>query len=101
MLFVDEVAERQTFWMKGMRFCIDIVWIEVTEVGAAAVRGAQIAGAAESVCPDPPGTPDAERARYASPVPVRYVLEVPAGWLKAHGLGVGAPVRIPEEVWGP
>lgn len=84
MLFVNDESSIRTFWMKGMRFCIDIVWIE----------GGQVVGAAESVCPAPPGTADAEQPRYRSPVPVRYVLEVPAGWLDANGLGVGSPVTI-------
>ena len=30
--------------------------------------------------------------------PVRFVLEVPAGWLEAHGIGVGTKVTIPEDV---
>jgi uncharacterized membrane protein (UPF0127 family) len=69
--------------MKGMQFCIDIIWLE---------NGA-IQGAAERVCPDPAGTADADLASYVSPVPVTYVLEVPAGWLDTNGLGVGAPVE--------
>lgn len=85
MLFVDEEAEIQSFWMRGMRFCLDIVWID----------GDQIVGAAESACPDPPGTVDADRARYVSPQSVPYVLEVPAGWLADHGFGVGTPVTLP------
>jgi uncharacterized membrane protein (UPF0127 family) len=52
-----------------------------------------IQGAAESVCPEPAGTADADLASYVSPVPVTYVLEVPAGWLGAYGLGVGTPVE--------
>src|SRR3712207_1680301 len=28
MLFVYEAASERSFWMKGMRFCLDIVWIE-------------------------------------------------------------------------
>ena len=84
MLFVSDGAQPRTFWMKGMRFCLDIVWIE----------DGQIVGAAESVCPDPPGTPDAERARYHSGQPVTYVLEVPAGWLAAHGYGSGTRVDL-------
>jgi len=84
MLFVDDEQRPQSFWMKGMRFCLDIVWIE----------GGRIVGAAESVCPDPPGTADAERARFQSPVPVSYVLEVPAGWLAANGHGPGTRVVI-------
>jgi len=87
MLFVAEESEPQTFWMKGMRFCLDIVWID----------GGEIVGAAENACPDPAGTPDAQRERFSSPAPVQYVLEVPAGWLDANGFGPGTPVEGIEE----
>lgn len=88
MLFIYDEPARLTFWMKGMRICLDIIWIEEGE----------IKGAAESVCPEP-GVADADLQRYASPEPVRYVLEVPAGWLAEHGYGPGDPVEIilPEE----
>ncbi|MCC6314637.1 MAG: DUF192 domain-containing protein, partial [Thermomicrobiales bacterium] len=66
MLFVQDEPSIQSFWMKGMRFCLDIVWIEDGE----------IVGAAENACPDPEGTLDADRQRFLSPEPVRYVLEV-------------------------
>jgi uncharacterized membrane protein (UPF0127 family) len=83
MLFVFDEASLHTFWMKGMRFCLDIVWIEQGTVR----------GAAESVCPVP-GANDAELPRYPSPEPVTYVLELPAGWLQSHGYGAGTPVTI-------
>lgn len=86
MLFVFSEAGDRTFWMKGMRFCLDIVWIE----------GGEIQGAAENVCPDPEGTSDGDRARFSSPVPVTYVLEVPGGWLAANGYGTGTTVELPE-----
>ncbi|MGC4108652.1 MAG: DUF192 domain-containing protein [Thermomicrobiales bacterium] len=86
MLFPSDTARPRTFWMKGMRFCLDIIWI----------NDGVITGAAESVCPDPDGTADADRATFASPGPVTDVLEVPAGWLKEHGYGVGTTVSIPE-----
>jgi uncharacterized protein len=89
MLFVDEIARPRTFWMKGMRFCIDIIWIE----------GGQIIGAAEAVCPDPLGTGDGDRARYHSEQPVTFVLETRAGWLAEHGYGPGTPVEIPQSVY--
>jgi len=88
MLFVFPDAEPRTFWMKGMWFCLDIIWIEDEE----------IVGAAESVCPDPEGTPDAERARFPSGEAVSYVLEVPAGWLAENGYGEGTDVQIPEDL---
>lgn len=83
MLFVFDNPSIQTFWMMGMRFCLDIVWIE----------GDQITGAAESVCPVPDAEP-ADLPRYSSGVAVGYVLEVPAGWLASNGYGPGTPVFI-------
>jgi len=86
MLFVGTDPMPRTFWMKGMRFCLDIIWIE----------GGEITGAAESVCPDPAGTDDVDRARFSSPGPVTYVLEVPAGWLADHGYGPGTAVDLSQ-----
>lgn len=84
MLFVFDAPQPRSFWMRGMRLCLDIIWVE---------QG-QIVGAAESVCPDPEGTTDAMRQRYSSGGPVTYVLEVPAGWLQEHGYGPGTPVDL-------
>lgn len=89
MLFVFDQSSPRTFWMRGMRFCLDIIWIENN----------QIVGAAENACPDPEGTTDPMRARYSSGEPVRYVLEVPSGWMADHGYGPGTPVdlsNVPE-----
>ncbi len=83
MLFVFDDVSVRTFWMKGMRFCLDIVWID----------GGTIVGAAKAVCPIPDAS-DADLPRYASPVGVQYVLEVPAGWLATHGYGAGTSVEI-------
>ena len=89
MLFLFTDAAPRSFWMRGMRFCLDIIWIE----------GGAIQGAAESVCPEPAGTADADLPSYVSPEPVSYVLEVPAGWLDHYGLGVGTPVEgLPQLV---
>lgn len=88
MLFPFPEASEQSFWMKGMRFCLDIIWIEQGE----------IKGAAERACPDPPGTSDADRARFRSGEPVSYVLEMPAGWMASNGYTVGTPVMIPDEL---
>ena len=84
MLFVYDNAAAHTFWMKGMRICLDIVWIERDT----------IVGAAEGICPAPAGTTDAAIPRARAPEPVHDVLEVRAGWLAAHGLGVGSSVVV-------
>jgi hypothetical protein len=83
MLFVYPMSENHTFWMKGMRFCLDIIWI----------NDGAINGAAENACPEP-GVADGQLARYPSSGPAQFVLEVPAGWMKEHGLGAGTPVDL-------
>lgn len=83
MLFVFESPAERTFWMKGMRFCLDILWIEA----------GRLVGAFENACPEP-GVSDQDIQRYRSGVPVQYVLEVPAGWLKSQGQAVGSPVEM-------
>lgn len=89
MLFVYENASRHTFWMKGMRFCLDIIWIEA----------GQIQGAAESVCPVP-GAAESDLPRYDSPGSVSYILEMPAGWMSAHGFKQGTTVDIALPISG-
>jgi uncharacterized membrane protein (UPF0127 family) len=85
MLFVYPDEAERSFWMRGMRFCLDIVWI----------NDGEIVGAAERVCPEP-GVPDAQLTSYLSPGPVMYVLEVPAGWLDERGYGRGTSVDLGE-----
>ena len=83
MLFVYPDAGIRSFWMPSMSFCLDIIWIE----------GGEIAGVAENACPEP-GVPTSELERYPSPVPVTYVLEVPAFWMRDNGIEVGSDVEI-------
>jgi uncharacterized membrane protein (UPF0127 family) len=82
MLFVFSQSSPRSFWMKDMRFCLDLVWIE----------SGHIQGATMNVCPTKVLT-DTDLPTYSSPVPVSYVLEVPAGWISANGFGAGTPVE--------
>ena len=85
MLFVfDDAPGIRNFWMGGMRFCLDIVWL----------NDGQIIGAAQSTCPGPPDQGQDAVPRHASPGVAEFVLEVPAGFLAANGLGVGSPVTF-------
>ena len=87
MLFESDNDAPRSYWMKGMRFCLDIIWIDDGE----------IKGAAENACPDPEMIEDADRERFSSGESVQYVLEMPAGWMAEHGYGPGTPVEgIPE-----
>jgi hypothetical protein len=67
MLFIMPTQEIQQFCMRGMRFAIDIIW----------VGEGQVAGCGTNILPDDPRT-------LTSPVPVKYVLEVPAGFCNTH-----------------
>ncbi len=74
MLFVYENPQVLSFWMRDMRFAIDIIWIDGNGI---------ITGIAANVSPDTfPQT-------FSSMVPVQYVLEVPAGWAERHGVSTG------------
>ncbi len=76
MLFVMPTLVIQEFCMRDMRFRIDFIWL---------VSG-RVAGITKNV------PFEDQQACYASPEPVNYVLEVPAGFCDRHGIKVGDPV---------
>ncbi len=79
MLFLFDESSLHVFWMKDMRFAIDILWL----------NNGTIVGITEGMQPeDPP------RTFYSAPVPVRTVLEVPAGTVKKFGLQIGNVLDI-------
>ena len=91
MLFVfDGPPEVRNFWMGGMRFCLDIIWL----------RDGVITGAAENTCPGPPGESRDLIPRHQSPGAAEYVLEMPAGFLAGNDYGVGTPVGFSEDPYG-
>ena len=81
MLFIFPTAQQQSFWMKNMRFPLDIVFItadkHVLEIYASV----------------PPCTTD-QCALYTSSAPIQYVLEVNAGFCARNGIVSGDPVVI-------
>jgi uncharacterized membrane protein (UPF0127 family) len=79
MLFVYPDRAARTYWMKGMRFPIDIIWID---------RG-RVRGVERNV-PVPQGS----LPRYSSGGPADHVLEVPAGWAGRHGVRAGSRVSV-------
>ena len=82
MLFPYERPGFRSFWMKRMRFDIDIVWI----------RDGRIVGISAFV-PYPRENPD-RPATVRSPELADTVLEVPAGYAQAHGWKRGDPVVV-------
>lgn len=81
-LFVWSEPRLPAFWMKDMRFAIDIVWIAPD----ATVLGIEYAA-----------SPDTYPALFAPPASVGWVLELPAGTASRSGASVGMRVTgLPE-----
>lgn len=78
MLFLFSKAGYQSFWMKGMKIPIDIIWI----------KGETIVGFEKDVQPEPE-TNMLRLRTYSSPEAVEKVLEVPAGTVKNLDIQVG------------
>ncbi len=81
MLFIYSSPRPVVFWMKGMVFPIDIIWI----------ADGKIVGFAENAVPEP-GVADNELKKYIPNDPVDMVLEVNAGFVQKHELKVGDSV---------
>lgn len=80
MLFLFEKADRYGFWMKGMKFPLDIIWI----------KNDTIVGFSEDLQPDNSPSPQL----YYSPVPVDKVLEINVGQVKELALMVGDRIEF-------
>ena len=83
MFFIFDSFTSRTFWMKDVRFPIDIIWIAKDKV----------VGFAESTTPHI-NQPLGGIARYESPEPVDRVLEVSAGTVKRVGIVIGDGVEV-------
>lgn len=79
MYFVFQQPDKYGFWMKEMRFPIDIIWIS----------NGQIADITTNL---PVPGPDGTLPTFAPRVPIDRVLEVNAGYAEAHGLRIGLPI---------
>jgi uncharacterized membrane protein (UPF0127 family) len=82
MLFLYDAAGFPGFWMRGMRFDIDIVWI----------RGDRIVDISHGVRHVPGGNGPTVRPRELTD----KVLEVPAGFATAHGWRIGQPAELEQ-----
>lgn len=84
MLFVFEKADLYRFWMKGLKFPLDFIWISSMRVVDILTNV------------DPPATnlPDETLPRYAPVVPIDMVLEVNAGFVESHNIRVGDKIEF-------
>ena len=79
MLFIFPQDGKYGFWMKDMKFPIDMLWLSGTR---------RVVYMAQNV------SPDTYPEVFAPTRPARYVLELPAGYAKAYTVGVGDEVRF-------
>ncbi|OGD87523.1 hypothetical protein A2870_04200 [Candidatus Curtissbacteria bacterium RIFCSPHIGHO2_01_FULL_41_11] len=84
LLFVFEQKGTYTFWMKDMKFAIDIIWIDENK---------KIVDIYSDVPPEP-GKSDSELTRYKPRAEALYVLEINAGLTSLHGLQIGDQVNF-------
>jgi uncharacterized membrane protein (UPF0127 family) len=74
MLFIFNADKEYAFWMKDMRFPIDMLWISAA---------GNIVYMAQNV------SPSTYPEDFVPTSPARYVLELPAGYAQTHGFKVG------------
>ncbi len=81
MLFVFEKPGRYSFWMKGMKFPLDFIWIKDDKVVDLDLNVPIVTNGQT-----PP--------EYLPLQEVNYVLEVQAGFVEEHGIKQGDAVKI-------
>jgi uncharacterized membrane protein (UPF0127 family) len=83
MLFIFPESRRHSFWMKDMRFNLDMIWI----------ADGKVIEVTEGVPYPSPGTLDKNLPYYSPKQPVNMVLEVPAGMSATWGLQPGDEIK--------
>jgi hypothetical protein len=84
MLFVFPKGSNATFWMKDMKFDLDIIWIRDSKI----VKIDKKAKAPKA------GTPDNKLTLYHSEGPIDYVLEANSGFSDKNNIKVGDKVEL-------
>jgi uncharacterized membrane protein (UPF0127 family) len=81
MLFVFGSTVRRDFWMRGVPYSLDMIWIRGDRVTGVTARAPREAVSGERL--------------YPSPGPVDRVLEVAGGWAAARSVEAGDRYRGP------
>lgn len=85
MLFVfDPKGETPGFWMKGMLFPLDFIWI----------ANGKVVKIDKNVQPYPSGTPDNQLKAYYPDQPIDHVLEVNGGFSDRNHIQIGDTVDL-------
>lgn len=81
MLFTYSDKQIRNFWMKDMRFPLDVLWI----------ADSKVVGMQENI---PLQSDGGGVRRFASNAPADTVLEVNAGWVREHGISIGDLAKL-------
>lgn len=84
MLFIFPKADKHPFWMKGLSFPLDFVWILEDRV----------VDILENIQPPPKNTPDSSLPIYSANMPIDKVLELKAGSVQRLNIKIGDIIRI-------
>lgn len=79
MLFIFEKSGKYSFWMKGMKFALDFIWI----------KDKKVVDILKSIPPLQSGQKDETLPIYQPKVEVDSVLEVNGGFTDSHGIKIG------------
>ncbi len=88
MLFIFPSEGQHSFWMGGMLFPLDFIWISSDRT---------VVDITVDVPSPEPGVPDGELPRYRPDQAVLYVLEVNAGVVREAGVQIGDTVTFEPE----
>ena len=85
MLYIPDGPYVGAYWMKGMRFPLDFIWID---------KDCRVVDIHVNAGIPDPGTPDIDIWRYRSYPDAAYTLEVNAGEVDRFGIRVGDKVKF-------
>lgn len=84
MLFIFDKSDKRSFWMKGMKFPLDIIWIN-EDVIAEITQNVPIPSS---------GQTEESLLKYSSVDGTNKVLEVNAGFTSDHNIKVGDKIEV-------
>ena len=86
MLFIFEKPAKTGFWMKGMKFAIDLIYI----------NDKKVVDIIKNATPPVPGQKDEDLPLYMPNQEIDMVLEVPAGFVDSHNIRVGDNIKLQQ-----
>lgn len=84
MLFIFEKPAKAGFWMKGMKFAIDLIYI----------NDKKVVDIIKNATPPAPGQKDEDLPIYVPNQEVNMVLEVNAGFVDSHSIKEGDMIEV-------